>query len=60
MKTYIITLNQSVYRRADKADFKAEIQANNLVECKEKIKTELRLNPFYVRIDGVGCDEWKF
>ena len=56
MKTYKITWNQLVYRKPNKKDFYAEIKASSLEDCKDKIRTQLRLNPFYLLIDGHGID----
>ena len=46
MKTYKITWNQNVCRRSDKKDFYAELPANNIEDCKDKIRKYLKLNPF--------------
>jgi len=57
MNTYIITWNQIIYRRTDKKDFKKTVIAENLADCLIRIRNELHLNPFYLRIDGFGVDE---
>ena len=55
MNEYIITYNQNMYRR--KHGLKLTIQADSIEDCKDKLRKEHNLNPFYLRINGVGIDD---
>lgn len=60
MKTFVVTYNHLVFKPSNyevfkqQQNFKLEIQANNLEDVKEILKTQHNKNPFYFNINLIN------